>query len=99
MAPSRGMGRYPRQATWSLGMDCSTEAGSGAPLDRRRAVQVGLDRRGAGAEARAVDLQVLHDAQDVVARLGERDALDPVDGIDLGIARTAVLRHPLLDPA
>ena len=72
---------------------------SGANSTRRRAMQVGLDRRGAGAEARAVDLQVLHDALDVVARLGERDALDPIDRVDLGIARIAVLRHPLLDPA
>src|SRR6266446_7501571 len=71
----------------------------GARLDRRGAVQVRLDRGGAGAEARAVDLQILHDPLDVVARLGERDALDPVDGIDLGIARIAVLCHPLLDSA
>jgi hypothetical protein len=63
------------------------------------AVQVGLDGRSAGAEANAIDLQVLHDALDVVARLGKRNALNPIDSIDLGIARIAVLRHPLLDPA
>jgi hypothetical protein len=56
-------------------------------LDRRRAVQVGPDRRGAGAEARAVNLQVLHDTLHVVAGLGEWDALHPINGIDLGIAR------------
>src|SRR5262249_27196697 len=71
----------------------------GARLDRRCTVQIRLDRGGAGAEPCAVDLQILHDPLDVVARLGERDALDPVDGIDLGIAWIAVLRHPLLDPA
>src|SRR5215813_8210950 len=68
-------------------------------LDRRSAMQVGLGRRGAGTEAHAVDLQVLDDPLDVVARLGERDALDPVDRIDLGIERIAVRRNPLLDPA
>ena len=36
----------------------------------RRAVQVGPHGRGAGAEACAVDLQVLHDTLHVVARLG-----------------------------
>ena len=68
-------------------------------LDHRDTMQVWLDRRGVLAEARAVDLQVLHHPLDVVARLGEWNALDPVDGIDLGIARIAMLRHPLLDPA
>jgi hypothetical protein len=43
-------------------------------------VQVGLERRDAGVKACAVDLQVLHDTLDVVARFGERDAFDPVDG-------------------
>ena len=36
---------------------------------------------------------------DVIARLGERDALDPVDRIDLRIARIAVGRDPLLHAA
>jgi hypothetical protein len=39
-------------------------------------VQVGLESCDAGAEPRAVDLQVFHYTLDVVARLGERDALD-----------------------
>ena len=64
-------------------------------------------RRGAGWARRsrcwrrsaAIDLQILHDTLHVVARLGERDALDPIDRIDFGIARIAVLRHPLPDPA
>src|SRR3984893_15296982 len=71
----------------------------GARLDRRGAVQVRLDRRSAGTEARAVDLQILHYTLDVVARLGERDALAPVDRLDLGTALSAMLRHPLHDPA
>ena len=57
----------------------------------RRAMQVGLHGRGAGAEARTIDLQVLHHTLHVVARLRERDAFDPVDRIDLRIARVAVL--------
>src|SRR5260370_29219976 len=61
----------------------------GARLNRRRAVQVRLDGGGAGAEPGAVDLQILHDPLDVGARLAEPDALDPVDRIDLGIARIA----------
>ena len=32
----------------------------------------------AGAEANAINLQVLHDTLDVVAGLGERDPLNPV---------------------
>src|SRR6266404_433173 len=61
-----------------------------APLDRRVAMQVGFDRRGDVGEALAVDLQVLHDTLDVVARLGERNALNPIDSVDLGIARIPV---------
>ena len=66
----------------------------------RAAAQVGLDQQlAAAAEARAIDLQVLHDPLDVIARLGDRDALDPVDRIDLGIARIAVGGDPLLHAA
>ena len=57
-------------------------------------MQVGLHSRGAGAEARAVDLQVLHDTLRIVARLSEWDAFDPIDRIDFGIARIAVLGYP-----
>src|SRR5215471_10299260 len=54
---------------------------------------------GAAAEAHAVDLQVLQDALDIVARLRERYALDPVDRIDARIARVAVALDPLLHAA
>src|SRR5262249_57539714 len=54
-------------------------------------------RRRALIETNPVDQQVLHHALDVVARLGKRDALDPVDGVDLRDARVAVLGDPLLD--
>src|SRR5271169_3644409 len=67
----------------------------GAPFDRRRAVQVGLDRRADVAKALAVNLQVLHYTLDVIACLGQRNALYPIDRVDLGISRIAVLRHPL----
>ena len=67
-------------------------------LGHHGAMQVGFNRRGDVAEALAVDLQVLHNALDVVARFGERNALNPINSINLGIARIAVLGHPLLDP-
>src|SRR5437660_5982243 len=64
------------------------------------ATQVSLDQDvGAAAEAVAVDLHVLHHALDVVARLRERDALDPVDRIDLGIARVAEPSDPFPNAA
>src|SRR5216683_7575934 len=98
LALNPGYAATPPEFSRSLRNSCYRDR-SGARLDRRGAVQVRLDRGGAGAEPRAVDLQILHDPLDVVARLGERDALDPVGGIDLGIARIAVLCHPLLDSA
>jgi len=62
-------------------------------------VQIGLDHRGVGAEARAVNLQIFHYALDVVARLRERDAPTQSTASTLGSRGIAVLRHPLLDPA
>jgi hypothetical protein len=63
-------------------------------------MQVGFDLEpGPAAEPRAIDLQVLHDPLHVVPRLGERDQLDPVDRVDLGIARIAVALDPFLDAA
>src|SRR6516164_4042368 len=58
-------------------------------------VGIGGERR-LVAEARAIDLHVLHHALHVVAGFHERDALDPVDGIDLRVARIAEDRHPVL---
>src|SRR5256714_15525018 len=69
-------------------------------FDAGAAVQVGFDLEpGPAAEPRAVHLQVLHDPLHVVARLGERNLFDPVDGVDLGIARVAVTLDPFLDAA
>ncbi len=60
-------------------------------------MQIRLDQElRAAAETDAIDLQVLQHALDVVARLGERDLLDPVDRVDLGIAWIAILGDPLL---
>jgi hypothetical protein len=71
-----------------------------ALFDAGAAVQVGLDLQPRpAAEAGAIDLQVLHDPLHVVAGLGERDLLDPVDRVDLGIARIAVAVDPFLDAA
>src|SRR5712671_5860894 len=66
----------------------------------RAAPQVGLDHQARSVpELGAVDLHVLDHALDVVARFREGDALDPIDRIDIGIARIAVSLDPLLHPA
>lgn len=58
-------------------------------------MQVGFDLQlGPTAEPRAVDLHVLHDTLNIVPRLGGRDLLDPVDRIDLWIARVAIALDP-----
>src|SRR5712691_9951711 len=72
------------------------EAAPPLSVRRRAAAQVGLDdERRVVAEARAIDLHVLHHALHVVAGLHERDALDPVDRIDLGVAWIAKRADPL----
>src|SRR5690242_14717756 len=58
-------------------------------------MQVGFKGRGAFAKAPAIDIQIFDNALDVVARLGERNALYPIDRIDLRIAWITVLRDPL----
>src|SRR5215475_9239246 len=61
------------------------------------AMQVGFDQElRAAAETNAVDLEVFEHALDVVARLGERDALDPIDRIYLRVAGIAIFRDPFL---
>src|ERR1700674_3308328 len=91
------------------GLDGSAE-GTVTRQDRRNnpSMSTEIDRRirrlehlppRAVAEAHAIYLQVLHDALDVVARLGKRNAFDPVDRIDLGVARIAVLLDPFFEPA
>src|SRR4051794_4991898 len=60
------------------------------------AAQIGLDQEArTAAELRAIDLHVLEHALDVVARLGEWDAFDPVDRVDIRVARIAILFDPL----
>src|SRR5207253_203958 len=72
-------------------------ARTGSSVHRRATSYVGVDgKRRIGAEARAIDLKVLHHALDVVAGLHERNALDPVDRIDFGIARVAEPLDPLV---
>ena len=69
-------------------------------MDAGAAMQVSFDLKlGPAAEPRAIDLQILHDPLHVVPRLGERDLLDPIDRVDLGIARIAVTLDPFLDAA
>src|ERR1700733_3787449 len=63
------------------------------------AVQVGLDEEPRiVAEAGAIDLHILDNTLHVVARFRNWDALDPVDRIDLWIARIAILLDPFLRP-
>src|SRR2546427_7099186 len=80
----------------------ATRAGTGETGSIRdgAAVEVRLDHQPRSApEPDAIDLQILHHPLDVVARLGERDALDPIDRVDGRIARIAVALEPFLDPA
>jgi hypothetical protein len=61
-------------------------------------VQVGLDLQPrAATESRAIDLQILHDPLHIVAGLGERKGLDPVDRVDLWVARIAVAFDPFFE--
>ena len=69
-------------------------------FDAGTAVQVGLDLQPRpAAKSRAIDLQILHDPLHVIAGFGKRDQFDPVDRIDLGIARIAVTLDPFFDAA
>ena len=66
----------------------------------RNNARVGLRRhRRAAVEADAVDRQILYHALDLVSRFGKRNALDPVDRVDLGIARIAIRLDPVPHPA
>src|SRR5215831_19705424 len=61
------------------------------------AMQIRLDQElRAAAETNAVDLKIFQHALDVIARFGERDALHPVDRIDLRIAGIPIFRDPFL---
>ena len=63
-------------------------------------MQIGFDLQPRSApEACAIDLQILHDALYVVAGLRERNLLDPIDRVDLGVARIAVAVDPFFDAA
>ena len=62
---------------------------------RQRSVGARVSRLG---EPRLIDAVVLDDAHHVVARLVERDALDPIDEIGAG-ARVAIGVEPLRDPS
>src|ERR1700722_677427 len=58
-------------------------------------VEVGLDHETRPAtQTDPVDLQILEHAFHVIARLRKWDAFDPIDRIDLGIARITVARNP-----
>src|SRR5262245_55377248 len=93
--PGFRIGRTSTMAILACRARCDTRGGLNLVLHRGAPSQVGLDQEPrAAAEAHAIDLQVLHDALDVVARLRKRNAFDPVDRIDLGIARIAVLLDP-----
>ena len=50
------------------------------------------------AEPHAIGSQVLHYALKVVARLGKRNPFDPVDRVDLGVARIAVPARCIFRP-
>ncbi len=83
-----------------LGRDLSVRRplwGGALPPGDARPVEIVLEaeRRSLLAEACPVDLNVGQHLANILARLLDRDALDPVDGIDVGIARIAELPDPL----
>src|SRR5580698_9415315 len=61
---------------------------------------VGLDQKPrAATEPGAIHLDIFEYALHVVAGLGKRNALDPVDWIDIGITWVAVAFDPFVDAA
>ena len=67
---------------------------------RAAASDVGFDQElAATAKAHTIDLQILHDPLDVIACFGNRNSLDPIDGIDVRVARVAIGRDLLFHPA
>src|SRR4051812_21126682 len=52
---------------------------------------------GGSVKTDPIDLQVFHDALDVIARFSKWNAFYPIDRIHVGIARVAILLRPLLD--
>ena len=62
------------------------------------AAQIRLDHQPrADAELGPIDLHVLQHALHVIARLRKRNALDPVDRIDIGVARISAAAPPRTD--
>src|SRR5580704_8221820 len=62
--------------------------------------QVGVDHQFRIVfDQRAIDLHIFDDTLNIVARFGDRDALDPVDRINFRIAWIAILLDPFLGPA
>src|SRR3984957_9844139 len=74
------------------------QVATAAGLFARHSGRHGRRRQFLVGEALTIDAQVLADPLDVVARLVEWNALDPVDEIDRAVTRIAVRRDPLRDP-
>src|SRR5262249_38052573 len=73
---------------------------NGRPLVRTAFLDVGFnDQLAAAAKACAIDLEVFHDPRDVIAGLGNRNTLDPVDRVDAGVSGVAIGFDPLLHTA
>ena len=66
-------------------------------FDGHHSVQIRLDSCDTGAQAGCIYLQVFDNALNVIPRLGQWDALHPIDRVNFGIAWVAVLRHPFPD--
>src|ERR1700730_7450521 len=79
-------------------VDRQKRRGAGFPRSPARLIEL---RRhgGASVKTNTINLQILHDALDVVSRFGKRNAFHPIDRIHVGIARIAILFHPLADTA
>src|SRR5262249_35921680 len=94
-----GSRRRPNATLTVSGINHTKRGRYGRPWDRSQSVQIGFDRHDFCAEARIIHLQIFHNSLHVITRFGQRDSLYPIDSIDLGVARIAMLCHPLLHPA
>ena len=91
--------RVPLQAGPGAAEEPRFWSGRSVPgLLARHSGRHGRRRQFLVGEALTIDAQVFADPLDVVARLVERNALDPVDEIDRSVTRIAMRRDPLRDP-
>ena len=68
-------------------------------IGARSPSQIGFDQKFRPTQAQTVDLKVFKHTLNIVAGLGKRNSLDPVDRVDFEVAGVAVLGNPLFNTA